>query len=163
MREFPENLRFIHPWRPYQSRILEELNQYLEDSHLHIVAAPGSGKTILGLEVIIKLDRPTLILAPTIAIKNQWIERLVTNFIPNKEKPSWISDDIKEPQFLTVSTYQGLYSAIHGKHEKYIESEEEEEEIKEKRSPLKKVDVISLLKIQKFSSHASSPLKVTLG
>ncbi|MHA1979067.1 MAG: DEAD/DEAH box helicase family protein, partial [Candidatus Hodarchaeales archaeon] len=104
MKGFPGDLEFEYPWRPYQARILEELNQYLDDSRLHIVAAPGSGKTILGLEVIIRLDRPTLILTPTIAIKNQWVDRLVTHFIPDKKKPSWISDNIKEPRFLTVST-----------------------------------------------------------
>ena len=152
MNEFPSDLKFQYPWRSYQSRILEELNQHLEDSHLHIVAAPGSGKTILGLEVILRIDRPTLILAPTIAIKNQWIERLVSNFIPSKEKPSWISDDIKKPQFLTVSTYQGLYSAIHGLDEEYIEPEEEETKINKKKSSSNKVDIIALLTKKKVST-----------
>ena len=148
MEHFPRNMRFQYPWRPYQERILEELRGYLDDSRLHIVAAPGSGKTILGLEVILRLNRPTLILAPTLAIKNQWIARFVTHFIPDQQRPSWISDNIKEPQFLTVSTYQGLYSAISGLAEDPEESEEEKKKEKPKKVSIEKIDVISLLKNQ---------------
>lgn len=137
MEHFPPNLRFEYPWRPYQKRILKELERYLDDSRLHIVAAPGSGKTIVGLEVTLRLNRPTIIFAPTIAIKNQWIDRFVTHFIPDQQKPSWISDNIKKPQFLTVSTYQGLFSAMSGL----------DEDEKQTTSP-RKIDVIKLLKSQ---------------
>lgn len=114
MKSFPDNLKFRYSWRPYQKRILDELEQYLNDDHLHIVAAPGSGKTILGLEVVLRINQPTIILAPTIAIKNQWVDRFIDNFIPDQKRPDWLSDDIKNPSFLTVSTYQGLYSAFTG-------------------------------------------------
>ncbi|MFX1283471.1 MAG: DEAD/DEAH box helicase family protein [Promethearchaeota archaeon] len=148
MERFPPNLRFLYPWRPYQKRILEELKEYLDDSRLHIVAAPGSGKTILGLEVILRLNRPTIIFAPTIAIKNQWVDRFVTNFIPNQQRPSWISDIIKEPKFLTVSTYQGLYSAMCGLDEDIEEPEEEIEEKNSQKRSTQKINVINLLKNQ---------------
>ena len=58
-----EAAEFRRPWRDYQARVLEELEQHLDDNLLHIVAAPGSGKTVLGLEVMRRLSKPTLILA----------------------------------------------------------------------------------------------------
>ncbi|HSI90665.1 MAG TPA: DEAD/DEAH box helicase family protein, partial [Adhaeribacter sp.] len=72
---FPEGIKFKYSWRKYQKRVLDDLEEHLENRHLHIIAPPGSGKTVLGLEVAIRLNHPTLILAPTIAIRNQWIQR----------------------------------------------------------------------------------------
>ena len=90
---------------------MSELEMHLDDNHLHIVAAPGSGKTVLGLEVARRLNRPTLILAPTIAIRDQWGDRLTEMFCDGN-RPPWISCDVRSPAFLTVTTYQGLFSAM---------------------------------------------------
>lgn len=109
--QFPPNTQFKFPWRKYQARVLNELDTHLSDNHLHIVAPPGSGKTVLGLEIAIRLNKPTLILAPTIAIRNQWVQRLCELFLQVNSVPEWISSDIKKPAFLTVATYQGLYAA----------------------------------------------------
>lgn len=125
MNQFPKDIKFKYSWRAYQERVLQELDDHLTDNHLHIIAPPGSGKTVLGLEVAIRLNKPTLILAPTIAIKNQWISRLCELFLQIEHLPDWISRDIRNPKFLTVSTYQGLHSAISGEEE--IEEEPEEE------------------------------------
>ncbi|MFW9928881.1 MAG: DEAD/DEAH box helicase family protein [Candidatus Thorarchaeota archaeon] len=107
-------MQFKYSWRKYQSRVLDELNAHLDDNHLHIVAAPGSGKTILGLEVVKRLNKPTLILAPTITIRNQWIDRLTSFFMnfSNNKKPDWISSDIYHPTIFIVTTYQALHSAL---------------------------------------------------
>jgi len=64
--------------------------------------------------VILRLNKPALILAPTIAIRNQWIQRFCELFLETDIKPEWISRDIKHPKFLTVSTYQGLHAACSG-------------------------------------------------
>lgn len=107
MDAFPPDMRFRYPWRSYQARVLSELEGYLDDDHLHIVAAPGSGKTVLGLEVARLLNRPALILAPTLTIRNQWVDRLVHLFLPDGGgRPDWISTDIRDPHFLTAATYQ---------------------------------------------------------
>ncbi len=130
MEVFPENIKFQKTWRSYQSRVLSELKEHLDDNHLHIIAAPGSGKTILGLEVVRRLNRPTLILAPTLAIRDQWIDRLVSQFCKdNSGKPDWVSQDIRNPAFLTVSTYQGLHSAFTGEWEKETEDDDNENDI----------------------------------
>ncbi|MHA3964555.1 MAG: DEAD/DEAH box helicase, partial [Candidatus Thorarchaeota archaeon SMTZ1-45] len=115
MKKFPSEINFRYTWRPYQARVLGELEEHLDDNRLHVVAAPGSGKTLLGLEVMRRIDQPSLILAPTLAIRDQWVSRLVGFFLPEgSETPDWISTDIHNPKFLTVSTYQGLYSACSG-------------------------------------------------
>jgi superfamily II DNA or RNA helicase len=111
MDTFPADVRFRKPWRSYQQRVLDELKQHLDDNHLHIIAAPGSGKTVLGLEVMRRLNRPTLILSPTVAIQDQWVDRFVALFTDHEHRtPDWISKDIRNPRFITASTYQGLHS-----------------------------------------------------
>ncbi len=111
LKEFPANIKFKYNWRKYQQRVLDELGDHIEDRHLHVVAPPGSGKTVLGLEVMIRLNQPTLILAPTIAIRNQWIQRFCELFLQTDFMPDWISRDIRNPGFVTVATYQGLHAA----------------------------------------------------
>ncbi|MEQ8924296.1 MAG: DEAD/DEAH box helicase family protein [Fulvivirga sp.] len=126
MNTFPKNIKFIYPWRSYQERVLSELKDHLIDDHLHVVAPPGSGKTVLGLEVMLRLNKPTLILAPTVAIKNQWVHRFCELFIPDQQIPDWISFNLKNPKFLTVSTYQGLHSMAQGRDDIIEELEEME-------------------------------------
>lgn len=75
LKVFPENTKFKYSWRRYQKKVLDSLQNHLVDGHLHIIAPPGSGKTILGLEVALRLNQLTLILAPTIAIRNQWVQK----------------------------------------------------------------------------------------
>ncbi|MFD2568487.1 DEAD/DEAH box helicase family protein [Pseudotenacibaculum haliotis] len=146
MNQFPKDIKFKYSWRAYQERVLLELNDHLTDNHLHIIAPPGSGKTVLGLEVAIRLNKPTLILAPTIAIKNQWISRLCELFLQTENFPDWISRDIRNPKFLTVSTYQGLHSAISGEEETEEDPEEEiQADEKEKEPDSTKESVISKL------------------
>lgn len=111
IKNFPEGIKFKYSWRKYQQRVLDELEDHLTDGHLHVIAPPGSGKTILGLEVARRLNKPTLILAPTIAIRNQWIQRFCDLFLHTHLTPAWISKDIRNPKFMTVVTYQGLHAA----------------------------------------------------
>ena len=105
--------RFAGTFRPYQQRILERFDDLKQDHRIHIVAAPGSGKTILGLELICRLDQPALILAPTITIRDQWIDRFAVHFQRNgaANPREWCSTSLHNPAFLTVITYQALYSA----------------------------------------------------
>lgn len=119
MNTFPEGIKFKYTWRNYQARILSELKNYLDDNNLHIVAPPGSGKTVLGLEVMLRLNKPTLIVAPTLAIRNQWISRFCELFLETEQAPEWISTDIHNPAFVTVSTYQGLHAACYDPESKH--------------------------------------------
>ncbi len=112
MSVFPKDLQFKYHWRKYQQRILGQIKTHLSDKKLHVVAPPGSGKTVLGLEVALTLGKPVLILAPTLTIRNQWEERLVDDFTSDTMTIDWISKDIKNPKLVTISTYQALHIAI---------------------------------------------------
>ena len=107
---FNESVKFYGTYRPYQQRVLDNLVAFLDNEKIHIVAAPGSGKTILGLELIKRIDKPSLILAPSIAIREQWIERFTNGFLENKEeKDLWISNDLKIQRPIICITYQAFY------------------------------------------------------
>lgn len=103
-------LQFKGRWRSYQQRVLKELEYHLNDDKLNIVAAPGAGKTTLGIEVLVRLKSPAFILVPTITIKNQWKQRIIDNFLAEDTDSSFISTDIKNISNITISTYQGLHS-----------------------------------------------------
>ncbi len=107
-----EAMAFRYPWRDYQAQVLAQLAEHLENEKLHVAAAPGAGKTVLGLEVVRRLARPTLVLAPSLAIRNQWIDRLVESFLPDGAgKPDWVTTDLGAPCAVTVTTYQALHSS----------------------------------------------------
>ena len=109
---FPGSVRFKDTWRDYQARVLDRLNEYLSDDRIHIIAAPGSGKTVLGLEIIRRVNRPTLVLAPTLTIRDQWVSRFLAHFTDfGYDRPDWISTELHNPRFLTLTTYQALHAA----------------------------------------------------
>ncbi|MFN1219331.1 DEAD/DEAH box helicase family protein [Chryseobacterium kwangjuense] len=111
MTVFPADTQFKYSWRSYQKRFLDHLDDFLNDRHLHVTAPPGSGKTVLGLEVMLRLNKPALIVAPTLAIRNQWVQRFCELFLDTETVPDWISTDIKNPGIITVTTYQGIHAA----------------------------------------------------
>ncbi|BAO75657.1 DEAD/DEAH box helicase [Winogradskyella sp. PG-2] len=102
-------LEFQFPWRSYQDKILKNFEAHIADYHFHVIAPPGSGKTILGIEILRRLGKKTLVLAPTLTIRNQWQDRLQTFFRDNK-RFEFCSLDIKQPNDVTFSTYQSLHS-----------------------------------------------------
>ena len=124
----PDVMTFRKTWRAYQSRLLSHLDGYLQNRRLHLVAAPGSGKTVLGLEVIKRVNQPTLVLAPTITIRDQWVDRLVDLFLsPGSGRPAWVSTELRSPAFLTVATYQALHAVYSGEPEEQAQPVEGEE------------------------------------
>lgn len=125
MNAFPEQIAFKYPWRKYQQRVLNELQEHLDDRHLHVIAPPGSGKTVLGLEVALRLNKPTLILAPTIAIRNQWVQRFCELFLQTDTTPEWISRNIRAPGFMTIVTYQGLHAACNNANDAIVDLSED--------------------------------------
>lgn len=103
-------LNFHWPWRDYQHRVLDEIDVHLADRRLHVVAAPGSGKTILGLEAFRRLRRRAVALSPTRTIRDQWVARLA-DFLPDDQQPSTVaSTDFEANVALYSLTYQSLHS-----------------------------------------------------
>jgi len=68
-------LAFRFPFRKYQRLILAQVEAQT-DHPLHIVAPPGAGKTIVGLELIRRFDAPAVVFAPTSTIQMQWREKV---------------------------------------------------------------------------------------
>lgn len=122
MERFPDDAAFKFPWRDYQQKVLSSLANHLQDDHLHVVAPPGSGKTVLGLEVMRQLNAPTLICAPSLALRDQWVLRFCELFLDTPHRPSWLSVDIKAPGFLTVTTYQAVHAALGDDEQSAVEA-----------------------------------------
>lgn len=114
-------IRFGGTFRDYQQAVLDEADHYLRDGKLHVVAAPGSGKTILGLELIRRLGQPALILSPSVTIRQQWGDRFEQNFltdIPASERQSFAESATSyslskmQDKLITSVTYQSLHAAM---------------------------------------------------
>ncbi|WP_422368323.1 DEAD/DEAH box helicase family protein [Pelagibius sp.] len=123
---------FAGTWRGYQARVLAELQGHLDDARLNIVAAPGAGKTVLGLEVLRRLGRPALVLSPTRAIRDQWITRLHELFQPEEgDWPAGLGIDLAAAGWLTSATYQSLHSSLRGLLDPDMAAEDEGSEEEE--------------------------------
>lgn len=108
-----DQLSFKGQWRQYQQRVLDKSESFMVDGKIHLVAAPGSGKTTLGIEFIRRFGNPTLILVPTVTIRQQWVDRIKQAFLSDaNQAEQLISQDLKRPKMITVATYQALHSAM---------------------------------------------------
>ena len=50
------------------------------DDRFYLTMPPGSGKTLVGLEIVRRLARPTLVLSPNTAIQAQWTQEWAASF-----------------------------------------------------------------------------------
>ena len=94
--------------REYQSKALETIQKF----HFGvIVAPPGSGKTVLGIELIARYKQPALILVHRKELLDQWIER-ASSFLGIDKKEIGIigSGKRKVGEKVTVATIQTLYA-----------------------------------------------------
>lgn len=97
----------IH-WRDYQKELLAQFDELKADHSIHLVAPPGSGKTLLGIELARLLAGKTLILVPSLALKNQWGQWL-NNLSEGGSEKAVVSFDLARPSSVTVDTYQKLF------------------------------------------------------
>ena len=112
MKDFSK-VKFKWTFRDYQQVVLDNSRIHLKDKKIHIVAAPGSGKTILGLELVRRQNAPTLIMSPSVTIRQQWGERFIEAYLPESENPDeYISYSLKNPKLITSITYQALHAAF---------------------------------------------------
>ena len=152
---FNKDIKFKYSWRPYQEKVLKEFEKYIEDKKINVVAAPGSGKTVLGLELARRLGNPVLILSPTVTIKNQWIDRFVKLFMPEgTKKPEWVSDNVYKLSYFNSITYQGLHYAYKRKIQRNLQEtdDEIEEEKFDTEIDIDTYDLIAEIKKNKIST-----------
>ena len=89
--------------------VLEVVGNAKDGDHKHhIVAPPGAGKTIVGLELVRRFNRPALVFAPTTTIQRQWQEKVALF----TDDPDWIAQhtslDAGRLADITILTYQVL-------------------------------------------------------
>lgn len=155
---FDNTIKFKYSWRPYQEQVLKDVTKHIRDKKIHIVAAPGSGKTVLGLELARYIGKSVLILSPTLTIKNQWIDRFVSLFMPEGSNiPDWINTDIYDLKYFNSVTYQALHYAYKKVKQRNIKNEDtdDEELIKEEVNEnvdIKQYDLIEEIKKQKIET-----------
>ncbi len=138
MKNF-DGIVFRGTFRDYQQRVLDTVDNHMQDGKINIVAAPGSGKTILGLELIRRQNSPCLIFSPTVTIRDQWGERFEGFFVPEGEKlEKYYSSNLNKLSLLNSITYQAMYSAL-----KKIKVETEDETI-----DYSNIDLFKLVKEQ---------------
>lgn len=112
MKNF-NGVMFQGKFRDYQQTVLNHSQRHLKDGTIHIVAAPGSGKTILGLELIRRQGAPALVLSPSVTIRQQWGERFEESFLPKgAASVDYLSYDLHTPSLITSVTYQALHAAF---------------------------------------------------
>lgn len=93
----------------YKKATLDEIQ---DKDYGVIVAPPGSGKTIIGLELIAKKSQPTLILVHRTQLLDQWIERIQSFLGINKTEIGQISGRKKKiGKQITVAMMQTLIKA----------------------------------------------------
>jgi superfamily II DNA or RNA helicase len=99
-----EELAFTGTWRRYQRLAIDafERDRAAGSRRTHIVAPPGSGKTLVGVELLRRVGRRSLVLAPNSAIQMQW-PRTVRQFTSDARVAG------TEPGFpITCLSYQSL-------------------------------------------------------
>jgi superfamily II DNA or RNA helicase len=118
-------LSFRFSLRRYQQEIIELTRLKLEkgERQLHIVAPPGAGKTIIGLQLASQLAQNTLIISPTTTIQAQWGEKLALFLPPGEEAygcEHLIGTHESRPlKPITLLTYQVLSTP--GREQEYLE------------------------------------------
>ncbi|MCG2786722.1 MAG: DEAD/DEAH box helicase family protein [Anaerolineae bacterium] len=99
-------LNFLYPFRKYQRMILAQVEQAPKDHKYHIVAPPGAGKTIVGIELINRLGMPAVVFAPTTTIQAQWKDK-VGMFLADPAGANQITSlDSRQLADINIYTYQ---------------------------------------------------------
>ncbi len=96
--------------RPSQADVVQIARRKLAAGkrRLHIVAPPGSGKTVLGLYLWADcVRRPALVLSPNSAIQAQWADKIELFSVAEPDR-AVVSTDPQQPALLTSLTYQSV-------------------------------------------------------
>ncbi|GAB0174764.1 MAG: hypothetical protein HHAS10_06430 [Candidatus Altimarinota bacterium] len=116
-------MKFQKTFYPYQNEILSVFEEERKrgDKKIHIVAPPGSGKTILGAEILCRIAEPALILVPNLTLLGQWQDKIESLFLEEGENAEeLISTNAGTVKRINILTYQSLTGT----------NDEEDDEIK---------------------------------
>lgn len=114
------NLRFQYPFRKYQLMALDLIDSKTKaETQHHIVAPPGAGKTIVGLELIRRIGRPAVVFAPTTTIQRQWQEKMGLFTTDQTWLAAHTSLEASQLADVTFLTYQILSTP--GQNQEFVE------------------------------------------
>jgi superfamily II DNA or RNA helicase len=125
-----------HEWavsfHPYQCEAIETLLRCHQkgERKLLLVAPPGSGKTLMGLELARRLGQKTVILSPTSMIQFQWIDKFsalsvdLDSIIGFDSKQTIADSRLENDPALLSLTYQAF--SIKGKDDELLHPQVEQ-------------------------------------
>jgi superfamily II DNA or RNA helicase len=124
---------YVHTFRRYQQLALDafELSRALGRERCYVVMPPGSGKTVVGLEIARRLGRRTVVFGPNTAIQSQWAAQWL-DFSP--PRPAGMSPSLSAQ--VSVLTYQALCNLDHGEGLDELVGPEDEEDADPAIAPL---------------------------
>ena len=109
MHDAWDSCAFPGSFRRYQQQALDAVDALRAAGHsrAYVVMPPGSGKTVLGLEVARRLGRRTMVLTPNTAVQAQWLTQWKA-FGGDGQHPCPASAERALTAPMTVLTYQSL-------------------------------------------------------
>lgn len=128
------NMYFRGEFWQSQKLILEKFEQKIStvERKFYVVSPPGSGKTIVGLEIAKQIAKNTLVLTPNFSTQDQWIDKI--KLFLDKENNiinTMIGNtDPKSRAPITVMTYQRF--SVYSQEEEMLQHFAEKMWLKEK-------------------------------
>jgi len=111
--DFRDNVLDLVPCSELHSSIVlrnyqnQALDAWIAGGNRGIIVLPtGSGKTLVGIKAISLLNTPTIVIAPTLDLVDQWRSRLKKEF---KTDVGVLGGGERDIKALTVSTYDSAY------------------------------------------------------
>jgi superfamily II DNA or RNA helicase len=155
------------PLRKYQQDIIDLCNTKLAsgERELHIVAPPGSGKTIIGLQIVSQFKCPTLVLCPNTTIQSQWGQKL-SLFFPADYAEMAVAQMVgthedRPLRPITIVTYQAL--SVPGREQDYIAELAMAEWVKEISREQSMFSADATLRIAELKENNSKAYKKEIG
>jgi superfamily II DNA or RNA helicase len=111
--DFKDDVLNLLPCPELKSRVVlrdyqkQALDAWESSGYRGVIVLPtGSGKTVLGIKAISLLNTPTLVVAPTLDLVDQWRTRLKEEF---DTEVGVLGGGEREIRALTVTTYDSAY------------------------------------------------------
>lgn len=120
-------------FRDYQRHLLRRIEDHMDESKINVVVPPGSGKVVMGLEILRRLGHSCLILSASEAQQREWGSAFVAEFASAAERAEaeqCVSYDVEAPSLITSMTYRKLTEIVMA-HKRQEESAKRAEEIGE--------------------------------
>lgn len=110
-----DSIAYRDQFRDFQRQLLKKTDDLLDNSRINLITVPGSGKKLLGLEIIRRIGNPTVIITSSETISAGWCDTFRTDFLPDGAAESaeqYLSNNLLAPKLITAITYEELHNAV---------------------------------------------------